>query len=263
LGLVKSDKELKLFLDEKFQLFYNKDFIPQDPLSIPHRYDKLQDKEIMAFWTAMISWGNRKSIINSANKISEYMGGSPYDFILNHSDKDLTPFETFVHRTFQPIDALGFISFFRRHYQTYDSLEDAFLVKGRCENVKSSLIKFHNSIFTQDREDIAIRTKKHIATPANKASCKRLNMFLRWMVREGKSGIDLGLWKRIKPAQLMMPLDVHVERVSRSLGLITRKQSDWQTVEELTENLRLFDQNDPVKYDYALFGLGVTNEYPI
>ncbi len=254
-----NDKKMKLFLDEKFHFFYNKDFIPQDPISIPHRFSKKQDVEIMAFWTSMIAWGNRKSIINSANKIAELMDNSPHDFILNHSDEDLKKFEHFIHRTFQPIDALGFIHFFKRHYQVSDTLEEAFLINGKFENAKTNLIHFHNSFFIDDNV-VASRTKKHVATPANKSTCKRINMFLRWMVREGKSGIDFGIWKTIKPSQLMMPLDVHVERVGRKLGLIERKQTDWDTVEELTKNLSKYDANDPVKYDFALFSIGTSKE---
>jgi uncharacterized protein (TIGR02757 family) len=252
----KSEKELKLFLDEKFQLFYVKDFIANDPLSIPHRFTLLQDIEIMAFWTAVISWGNRKSIINSANLLTRLMEDRPYEFIMNHNEKELKRFESFIHRTFQPTDALGFIQFFKRHYSMHNSLEEAFLIDGKCTDIKSSLLAFHNYVFS-DEEIIAHRTKKHIATPANQSTCKRLNMFLRWMVREGKSGIDFGLWKCIKPAQLMMPLDVHVDRIGRQLGLITRAKSDWTTVEELTNNLKKFDPKDPVKYDFALFGYGV------
>jgi uncharacterized protein (TIGR02757 family) len=252
----KSDIELKLFLDEKFQLFYIKDFIANDPLSIPHRYSKQQDIEIMAFWTAVISWGNRKSIINSANNLARLMEDRPYDFIMHHNDRELMRFESFIHRTFQPTDALGFIQFFKRHYSNYDSLEDAFLIDGKCPDIKSSLISFHQYVFS-DEDHVAARTKKHIASPLNQSTCKRLNMFLRWMVREGKSGIDFGLWHRIHASQLMMPLDVHVDRVGRHLGLITRQKSDWTTVEELTANLKKYDPEDPVKYDYALFGMGV------
>jgi uncharacterized protein (TIGR02757 family) len=254
----KKNKEMKLFLDEKFHLFYNRDFIPQDPLSIPHRFSKLQDIEIVAFWTSMISWGQRKSIINSAEKLIQLMDNRPYEFIMNYTKKDLIHFESFVHRTFQPIDALGFLQFFRNHYSNFDSLEEAFLINGKYIDAKLNLTKFHNYFFTNE-DEIAKRTKKHIATPVNKSTCKRLNMFLRWMVREGKSGIDFGLWKNINPSQLMMPLDVHVDRVGRQLGLITRTKSDWETVEELTQNLRLFDPKDPVKYDFVLFGLGVND----
>lgn len=248
---------MKHFLDEKFHLFCLNDFVVDDPISIPHKFSKKEDIEIAAFWTAMISWGNRKSIINSANKLLQFMDNSPHDFVLNHKPHELKKFETFVHRTFQPIDALGFVHFLRNHYQKHKSLEDAFLNNGDFIDIKTSLIEFHNKIFS-DTESIALRTKKHIATPANKSTCKRMNMFLRWMVRSNKERVDFGLWHKIPTSSLMMPLDVHVERVARHLGLIQRKQSDWQTVEELTFNLRMFDADDPVKYDYALFGMGVT-----
>ncbi len=250
------NQSLSLLLNEKFNLYYNRDFISEDPISIPHRFSKKQDIEIMAFWTSMISWGNRKSIIRSAEKIAICMDNCPHDFILNHSPKELLRFDHFVHRTFQPIDALGFILFFKKHYEVNDSLEEAFLDKGEFIDVKSSLILFHQKMFSNP-DDIAPRTKKHIASPSNKSTCKRMNMFLRWMVRSNKEGIDFGLWHKIPPSALMMPLDVHVERVARHYGLIERKQADWQTVEELTSNLRLFDPKDPVKYDFALFGMGI------
>ncbi len=256
----KSDNQLKDFLEEKYLLYAKAHFIQDDPISIPHRFSKKQDIEIMAFWTAMISWGNRKSIINSASKIANLMDNSPYDFILNHKPKEVKKFEHFVHRTFQPIDALGFIQFFRQHYQMHNSLEEAFLEKGSFIHVKSSLIIFSQKMFLNTK-DIAARTKKHIATPTNKSTCKRMNMFLRWMVRSNNEGIDFGLWHRIPTSELMMPLDVHVERVARHYGLIERKQVDWQTVEELTNNLKLLDSLDPVKYDYALFGLGVSKDH--
>jgi uncharacterized protein (TIGR02757 family) len=251
---------MKHFLDEKFHLFCLNEFVADDPISIPHKFSKKQDIEIAAFWTAMISWGNRKSIMSSANKLLQFMDNSPHEFVLDHTPKELKKFETFVHRTFQPIDALGFIHFFKSHYQKHESLESAFLSGDQFVDVKTSLINFQSTMF-DDSDAIALRTKKHIASPINKSTCKRMNMFLRWMVRSNKEGVDFGLWQKIPSSALMMPLDVHVERVARHLGLIERKQSDWQTVEELTGNLRLFDSNDPVKYDFALFGMGVSKYY--
>lgn len=235
-------------------------FIPGDPISVPHRFTQKQDIEIIAFWTAMLSWGNRKSIMTSANKLAAFMDEAPHDFMLNHSEADLKKFLRFSHRTFNATDALYFIQFFSSYYRQHQSLEDAF-IKGlskKSPHIEPGLMGFHELFFSL--EDAPHRTKKHIATPERKSSCKRLNMFLRWMVRHDDKGVDFGLWKRIKPAQLLMPLDVHVDRVARKLGLLTRKQTDWQAVLELTENLKQFDAKDPVKYDFALFGIGVLDK---
>ena len=244
-------------LEEKFAEYNSRTFIDTDPISIPHSFSKKQDIEIMAFWTAMLSWGNRKSIINSANKLTELMDGAPHDFMLNHQEKDLKPFLNFKHRTFNATDTLYFIEFFKHYYKEHDSLEDAFAryMSKKSATIESGLAGFHDLFFSL--EDAPHRTKKHIATPVRKSTCKRMNMYLRWMVRKDKSGVDFGLWKQIKPFQLFCPLDVHVDRVGRKLGLIQRKQTDWQTVLELTENLRSFDPIDPAKYDFALFGIGV------
>ncbi len=244
-------------LEEKYHQYNSLGFIETDPISIPHRFKKLQDIEIMAFWTAMLSWGNRKSIISSANKLAGWMDNAPHDFMLHYSETDLKKFLHFSHRTFNTTDTLYFIEFFKQYYRKHNTLEDAFarFLPAKSVHVESSLAGFHELFFSL--EDAPLRTKKHIATPVRKSSCKRMNMFLRWMVRKDKSGVDFGLWKKIKPTQLLCPLDVHVDRVARKLGLIKRKQTDWLTVLELTENLRLFDPNDPVKYDFALFGIGV------
>jgi uncharacterized protein (TIGR02757 family) len=248
------------FLEQKYVEFNAISFIEGDPISIPHSFTKKQDIEIMAFWTAMLSWGNRKSIISSAKKLVDLMDGAPHDFILGHQEKDLKKFLQFKHRTFNATDTLYFIEFFNYYYQKHDSLEDAFsasLTK-KSVNVESGLAGFHDLFFSL--EDAPHRTKKHIATPIRKSTCKRINMFLRWMVRKDKGGVDFGIWNKIKPAQLLCPLDVHVDRVGRKLGLIERKQTDWETVLELTENLRSFDAKDPVKYDFALFGIGVLDK---
>ena len=245
------------FLNQCVERFNKPNFIAADPISIPHQFSTKQDIEIIGFWTATIAWGQRVTIINNANRLVELMDGAPHDFILNHQEKDRARFLDFKHRTFQNLDTLYFLVFLQQHYRSHDSLEAAFL-KGLGKNdvdTKNALIGFHDYFF--DLEYAPQRTRKHVATPARKSSCKRLNMFLRWMVRNDKKGVDFGLWKNINPSQLMMPLDVHVERISRSLGLLTRKQRDWQAVEELTNELRVFDPKDPVKYDFALFGLGV------
>ena len=247
-------------LEQKYREFNAAQFIEDDPISIPHSFSKKQDIEIMAFWTAMLSWGNRKSIINSSKKLVELMDGVPHQFMLGHQEKDLKKFLQFKHRTFNTTDTLYFIEFFKWYYKTHDSLEDAFYntMPKKAFTVENGLAGFHDLFFSLD--DAPQRTKKHIATPVRKSTCKRINMFLRWMVRKDKAGVDFGLWNKIKPAQLLCPLDVHVDRVGRNLGLIKRKQTDWQTVLELTENLREFDKSDPVKYDFALFGIGVLDK---
>ncbi len=250
-------------LEEKYREYNANSFIETDPISIPHRFSKLQDIEIAAFWTSMLAWGNRTSIINSANKLFALMDDAPHQFMLQHQEQDLKRFLDFKHRTFNATDALYFIEFFKQHFSKFNSLEDAFLIPNvksefkNHNNVEQHLIAFHHNFFALP--DAPHRTRKHIATPERKSTCKRLNMFLRWMVRKDKNGVDFGLWKKIKPAQLLCPLDVHVERVARHLGLIERKQTDWETVLELTENLKVFDAKDPVKYDFALFGLGVAD----
>ncbi|MEM7102105.1 MAG: TIGR02757 family protein [Bacteroidota bacterium] len=253
----RNKKELGSFLDQKVGLYNQPDFIKADPISIPHQFSKLQDIEIIGFWVAMLAWGQRVTIINKANELINLMDGAPYDFIINHEEKDRKPFLNFKHRTFQAIDTLYFLEFFQTYYKENDSLEFGFtrFLKEEDDTIESALKGFHQLFFSL--ENAPQRTRKHLSTPERKSTCKRLNMFLRWMVRNDNRGVDFGIWKRIRPAQLLMPLDVHVDRVARSLGLISRKQTDWQTVLELTENLREFDPEDPVKYDYALFGIGV------
>lgn len=254
-----NQEELKLFLEEKYLQYNNTGFIPNDPVSIPHLFSKKQDIEIMGLWAAVLAWGQRVTIINKCKELIQIMDNSPYDFVMNHKEKDLKKFLQFRHRTFNATDALYFIEFYKQYYSTHKSLENAFLPPSEdAANIGSGLISFHELFFSL--EDFPGRTKKHISTPARNSACKRLNMFLRWMVRKDDKGVDFGIWKKIKPSQLVCPCDVHVERVGRKLGLITRKQMDWQTAVELTENLKKFDPNDPVKYDFALFGLGVEKE---
>lgn len=250
---------LQQFLDEQVERFNAAGFVDDDPIAIPHQFSHLQDREIMAFWVAMLAWGQRKSIINSGLKLVEQMDGVPHDFILHHTEQDRARFADFKHRTFQYTDTLYFLEFLQHYYRQHASLEDAFarFLTPESETTEAALVGFHELFFSLP--DAPQRTRKHIATPARKSSCKRLNMFLRWMVRQDTRGVDFGDWSRIRPAQLMIPLDVHVERVARQLGLIKRPQCDWATVVELTANLRQFDPNDPVKYDFALFGLGVND----
>ncbi len=244
-------------LEREFNRYHQTDFISSDPISIPHQFSKLQDIEISAFWTAILSWGKRSSIINSANHLLDLMDRSPFDFIMNHKEADLKKIETFKHRTFQPEDSLYFIAWFRWYYTHHKSLETAFLQNQSSEKwtAETSLHHFHHFFFSL--EDVPQRTKKHISDPMKGSTCKRLNMFLRWMCRSREGGVDFGLWKNIPTEALMIPLDVHVERVARKLGLLKRKQRDWTAVKELTQNLKIMDAQDPVRFDYALFGMGV------
>ena len=252
---------LKDYLDSKVEEYNQHGFIPNDPISIPHQYTKPQDIEITGFWASILAWGQRVTIINKCNELFALMDNSPHDFVLNHSENDLKALLKFKHRTFNDTDTLYFVEFFKNYYQQHDSLEDAFLkgIQSTDVSVEQGLVKFHLDFFSLP--DAPHRTKKHIATPARKSACKRINMFLRWMVRQDDKGVDFGLWKRIQPSQLVCPCDVHVERVARRFHLITRKQTDWQMAMELTANLKEFDPIDPVKYDFALFGLGVEEKY--
>jgi len=235
-------------------------FIPDDPISIPHRFRLRQDIEIMGFWAAVLAWGQRPVILKKAHELIAAMDGAPYDFVRNHSDTDLKRFLAFKHRTFNATDALYFLHFFRQYYQRHESLEEAFVAGMRPGDTttENALVGFHDHFC--DDPFFPARTRKHIATPARNSSCKRLNMFLRWMVRRDERGVDFGLWTRIRPDQLVMPIDVHVGRVARTLGLLTREATDWKAALELTEALRQFDPADRVKYDFALFGLGVEGE---
>ncbi|MEA5256822.1 TIGR02757 family protein [Arcicella aquatica] len=248
-------------LEEKYLKYNQPNFIPNDPISIPHLFTRKEDIEIMGFWSAVLAWGQRKTIINKCKELITLMDGSPHDFIINHQDADLKPFLSFKHRTFNDIDTLYFIAWFRHYYQKYESLEEGFLVEytsSEHTNVKQNLMSFHELFFSL--ENYPERTRKHIATPLKNSSCKRLNMFLRWMVRKDSHGVDFGIWHRLDTSTLICPCDVHVERVARKLGLVERPKPDWQMAVELTENLKLLDAKDPVKYDFALFGLGVEGE---
>ena len=253
--------ELKSFLDSKVDTYNRPSFIPDDPICIPRAYNKKQDIEITGFFAAVLAWGQRITIVNKCRELFERMGGEPHEFILHHSEEDLKGLLGFKHRTFNEIDLLYFVSFLQHHYSQYDSLEDAFLrgMQPDHEHVEQGLVGFHHYFFSL--EDAPHRTRKHVATPIRKSACKRLNMYLRWMVRSDSQGVDFGLWKRISPSQLICPCDLHVDRIARRLGLIIRKQTDWLTALELTENLRQLDPDDPVKYDFALFGLGIEERH--
>jgi len=252
--------DLKSFLDQKAAHYNRRDFIANDPVSIPHRFSRRQDIEIAGFFAAILAWGQRKTIISKCVSLMNLMDNAPYQFILEHEDTDLMRFLGFKHRTFNDTDTLYFISFLRRFYQTHESLEDAFarFIQPGDTTVENGLAGFRQLFFDMDFSPD--RTRKHIATPTANSACKRLNMFLRWMVRRDDNGVDFGIWTRISPAQLVCPCDVHVERVARTLGLITRPKADWQTALELTSALRKLDADDPVRYDFALFGLGVEGE---
>lgn len=250
-------EELKIFLDEKADQYNDPEFIENDPIQIPHRFSLKQDIEIAGFLAATISWGNRKAIIKSAEKMLDIMGNSPYDFVLNHSEKDLKFLEgKSVHRTFNGEDFAYFIKQFNRIYTENESLEDLFRVNDSEVNFSHGIERFRAQFLGTEKH----RTHKHVSSPYKNSSTKRIIMFLRWMVRKDKRGVDFGLWKSTDPKHLSIPLDVHTGNISRKLGLITRTQNDWKTVEELDLVIRTFDEKDPAKYDFALFGLGVTKE---
>jgi uncharacterized protein (TIGR02757 family) len=248
---------LKLFLDKKVDEYNQPFFIKDDPISIPHQFSKKQDIEIAGFFAAIFSWGNRTAIINKSKELMNLMDNAPHQFVLDHSSDDLKRLKGFQHRTFNTDDLYYFIEFFHQHYLNYDSLEKAFFPSAGYD-VEKGLNHFKESFFSYEHLK---RTEKHISSPLQKSTCKRLNMFLRWMVRNDKKGVDFGLWKNILPSKLICPLDVHVARVARKTGLLQRKQNDWLAAVELTEALRKFDKKDPVKYDFALFSLGVIEKF--
>ncbi len=253
---------IKQLLDQKVKQYNHIDFIEKDPISIPHLYTKQQDIEIAAFFAAIFAWGNRTTIIQKSKELLERMDNAPFEYCTQHQAKDLKKLIGFAHRTFNDRDLLYCIAFFKHHYANQKSLETAFFMDQhsgkKVKTVAAGLVNFKNYFFSL--EDAPYRTKKHIASPENGSTCKRLNMFLRWMVRKDQHGVDFGLWKAISPADLIIPIDVHVARVSRSFGLISRPQIDWLTALELTEYCRTLDARDPVKYDFALFSLGVTEK---
>lgn len=250
--------ELKPFLDDKVEKYNQPGFIENDPICIPHTYKKKQDIEIAGFLAATLAWGQRVTVVNKTKQLLGLMDNSPHDFLLNYKIGDLKPFAKFKHRTFNGSDAAYFVESLANIYHRYSSLEETFVVSDKAETVEQALVHFHSEFFGLSYPK---RTLKHVATPARKSACKRINMYLRWMARTDANGVDFGIWKKIKPAQLICPLDVHVERVARKLKLIKRKQVDWQTALELTSNLKLLDPDDPVKYDFALFGLGVEEKF--
>jgi uncharacterized protein (TIGR02757 family) len=254
-------RNLQDFLDRKVEQYNQPSFITTDPICIPHEFSGKQDIEIAGFFAAIFAWGNRKTIIQKARQLMQLMDGAPYQFIRHHQQKDLKHLIGFRHRTFNTTDLLYFIEFLKFHYSKNDSLETAFSpwINSRQANTQGALDGFYRYFFSM--EDVPARTRKHIASPEKNSTCKRLNMFLRWMVRADDKKVDFGIWKGISQNQLICPIDLHVARVARRFGLVTRNQTDWQAALELTDHLRKLDRNDPVKYDFALFGLGVMEKF--
>ena len=246
--------ELQSFLDEKVTQYNTRDFIDSDPVQIPHLFTQKEDIEIAGFLAATIAWGNRKMIIKNAHRMMELMGNSPYDFVLSHQEKDLKDLESFVHRTFNGQDFIVFIKGLQHIYQKHNGLEAVFTKNQETLSMQKSIHEFKKVFFNVPHTP---RTQKHISDPLNNSAAKRINMYLRWMLRQDTKGVDLGIWKSISPAALSCPLDVHSGNVARKLGLLLRKQNDGKALAELDTQLRILDPNDPVKYDFALFGLGV------
>ncbi len=248
----------KEFLDEKAKLYESPEFIKNDPVKILHQFNKKEDIEISGFLTSTISWGNRKTIIKNSQKIIEILDNSPYEFITNHEEKDLKKINGFVHRTFNSDDLKYFIKSLKNIYLNYAGLESLFYKNIIDNNLQESIHHF-KKIFFELKHDK--RTRKHLPDPFNGSAAKRLNMFLRWMVRSPKNGVDFGIWKKIKSSQLSCPLDIHSGKIARKLGLIKRRQNDQKSLKQLDLNLRLYDPLDPVKYDFALFGLSAFEKF--
>lgn len=253
-------QEIKDFLEAKYLQYNNPAFIENDPVSIPHFFSKKEDIEIAGFLSSTIAWGQRKTILKNARHLMNMMDNAPFDFIMNHTTKDLDRFKSFKHRTFKGEDCIFFLNTLQHIYKKSGGLEASFLsnLKGSDDLIYRAILRFRNTFFSFPHE---LRTEKHVSNPARGASAKRLNMFLRWMIRKDKSGIDFGLWNSVKPSELICPLDIHSGNVARKLGLLTRKQNDWKAAIELTGNLKKMDYSDPVKYDLALFCLGVYEKF--
>lgn len=251
-------KELKSFLDLKVETYNRNSFISSDPIQIPHQFSKKEDIEIAGFLSATIAWGNRTMIIKNSKRMMEIMDNSPFDFIMNHSKKELSSITNFVHRTFNSTDLQYFIKSLQNIYENYEGLENILKPLKNEVNYQNSITRFKTIFFELQHE---VRTEKHISNPLKNSAAKRIHMYLRWMVRKDTKGVDFGLWKTHSPAFLSCPLDVHSGNVARKLGILTRKQNDWKAVHELDTKLRSFDVKDPVKYDFALFGLGVFEKF--
>jgi uncharacterized protein (TIGR02757 family) len=253
-----TQEELKEFLDIKVEQYNRPDFLSTDPIQIPHGFTKREDIEISGFLTATIAWGNRKSIIKNAGRMMELLEGSPFDFVMNHQPKDLEKLQGFVHRTFNGTDLMYFIRSLNNIYNRHGGLENTFALKGDINSMPMSISNFKKIFFELDHLS---RTTKHVSDPQKGSAAKRINMFLRWMVRNDGNGVDFGIWDKISPSQLSCPLDVHSGNVARKLGLIRRRQNDGKALSELDADLRKLDPSDPVKYDFALFGLGVFEKF--
>lgn len=251
-------KDLKEFLDIKVEQYNTLDFIDSDPILIPHKFSKKEDIEISGFLTATIAWGNRKSIINNANKLMEMLDHSPHDFIINHKETDLEKLHPFVHRTFNGLDLKTFVKALQNIYNNHKGLEYVFSKHIQNNSLQYAIHKFKTIFFEIEHLQ---RTQKHISDPLKNSAAKRINMFLRWMVRPNNTGVDFGIWQNISPAYLSCPLDVHSGNVARKLGILNRKQNDAKALNELDTALRQLDSKDPVKYDFALFGLGVFEKF--
>ncbi|WP_292945952.1 TIGR02757 family protein [Olleya sp. UBA1516] len=253
-----TNKELKEFLDAKVELYNKPDFIDSDPIQIPHLFSKKEDIEIAGFLSATIAWGNRKSINTNAHKMMQLLDQAPFDFVMNHEPSDLEKLESFVHRTFNGLDFITFIKGLQHIYLNHDGLEAVFKKHSEKDSLQKSIHNFKHVFFEIEHLQ---RTQKHISDPLKNSAAKRINMFLRWMVRPNNTNVDLGIWTSLSPAQLSCPLDVHSGNVARKLGLLQRKQNDGKALAQLDSSLRLLDPNDPVKYDFALFGLGVFEKF--
>lgn len=250
--------ELKEFLDIKVEEYNKPDFIESDPISIPHQFSRKEDIEISGFLAATIAWGNRKSIIKNANRMVELMGSSPYDFVMGHTEDQLISLEDFVHRTFNGTDLIGFIRGLRHLYSYHGGLEAIFTKYQEPGTLQPAIAQFKELFFEAEHLP---RTQKHVSNPLKGSSAKRINMYLRWLVRKDNAGVDFGLWNSIPASSLSCPLDVHSGNAARKLGLLKRKQNDAKAVKELDTSLRRLDPDDPVKYDFALFGLGVFEKF--
>ena len=250
--------ELKDFLDAKVVQYNTPHFIGSDPLQIPHRYSLKEDVEISGFLTATIAWGNRKSIINNANRLMTLMDDAPYQFVMQHQQNDLELLKSFVHRTFNGLDCIQFIKSLKHIYTNHNGLEGIFNTHAETDSLQGAIHQLKQHFFELDH---LVRTQKHISDPLKKSAAKRINMFLRWMVRPNDTKVDFGLWTQLSPSQLSCPLDVHSGNVARKLGLLKRSQNDAKALAELDVSLRKLDSNDPVKYDFALFGLGVFEKF--
>lgn len=251
-------QDLKSFLDDKVKQYNTTAFIEPDPISIPHQYTLKEDIEISGFLAATIAWGNRKMIVKNANRMMDLLGNSPYDFVMNHKEHHLEQFDGFVHRTFNSIDFVCFIKSLQHIYTNHNGLESIFNTHASEESLQPAIHELKKVFFEIPHPS---RTTKHVSDPFKGSAAKKINMWLRWLIRDDNSGVDFGIWKNISPSSLSCPLDVHSGNVARKLGLLTRKQNDAKALKELDTSLRLLDVDDPVKYDFALFGLGVFEKF--